>query len=92
MLVPSIPLSLSGKERQREDRRGEQAPTSPGQKIHLLCLFFDINSAGVEIYPTPRGIMFSLLGFPGGINPKNNKQTNKQKKTKISKFPLTPTG
>ena len=39
----------------------------------------DRKSAGVEIDPTPRGIIFSLLGLPGG--PKI------QKIQKISKIP-----
>ncbi len=29
----------------------------------------DRTSSGVEIDPIPRGIFFSLLGIPGGINP-----------------------
>ena len=41
----------------------------------------DRKSAGVEIDPTPRGIIFSLLGLPGGQNSRQN--------PKISKFPKT---
>ena len=29
-------------------------------------------SSGVEIDPIPRGIIFSLLGFPGGIHQQKN--------------------
>ena len=36
----------------------------------------DRKSSGVEIDPIPRGIIFNILGFPGGINKKKRKETN----------------
>ncbi len=46
-------------------------------------------SAGVEIDPTPRGIIFSLLGFPGGSH--NKKKIKKFSKVlQNPKIPLTP--
>ena len=42
----------------------------------------DIKSAGVEIDPTSRGIIFSLLGLPGGAKI--------QKIRKIQKNPKNP--
>ena len=50
----------------------------------------DRKSAGVEIHPTPRGIIFSLLGGPGGNNQKKNEKSKIL--TKNPKVPLTPTG
>ena len=38
----------------------------------------DRTSAGVEIDPTPLGIIFSLLGFPGGHKSKKSKQSEFQ--------------
>ena len=51
-------------------------------------------SAGVEIDPTPRGIIFSPLGLPGGAKIQKNPKKI-QKIWKISKkqnIPLTPIG
>ena len=50
----------------------------------------DRKSAGVEIDPTPRDIIFNILGFPGGINPTNPKKS--QMLTAHQQNPLTPTG
>ena len=45
----------------------------------------DRKSAGVEIDPTPRGIIFSLLGLPGGSKIQKIQKSRKfQKKTKKS--------
>ena len=38
----------------------------------------DMKSAGVEIDPIPRGIIFSLLGFPGGHKSKKSENFDQQ--------------
>ena len=47
----------------------------------------DRKSSGVEIDPIPRGIIFDILGFPGG-----HKSKKSENLTKNPKIPLTPIG
>ena len=52
-----------------------------------------MKSAGVEIDPTSRGIIFSLLGLPGGSKIQNIKkipQIPKQSKKKTGKIQKNP--
>ena len=48
---------------------------------HEILKIAEGKSSGVEIDPIPRGILFSLLGLPGGSKIKKEKIGKIQKKT-----------